>query len=64
VLEYASKITGLKTIEAWTRKNNEKSVNLLERNGFIRDFDAEKNFGVEKMGDEVIYSFCADQYFM
>lgn len=42
VINYAFTIMQLKTIEALPHKDNIKSIQVLERNGFSRDFDLKK----------------------
>ncbi len=42
VIEYGFSVMKLKTIEALPVKENKKSIQLLERNHFVRDYDIEK----------------------
>lgn len=57
VIDYSFNTLQLKTIEAWTTAPNFRSINVLERNHFQRDFDAERMINKESDGtDSVIYS--------
>jgi ribosomal-protein-alanine N-acetyltransferase len=55
VLNYASSVLHIKTIEAFSHKHNESSIALLTKNEFKRDLQAE--FGVKDLPLEMaIYS--------
>jgi ribosomal-protein-alanine N-acetyltransferase len=55
VLNYASSILHIQTLEAWSHKHNESSIALLTQNEFKRDLQAE--FGVKDLPLEMaIYS--------
>lgn len=57
VIDYSFKILQLTTIEAWTTKQNLRSIKVLERSRFQRDFDAERTINKENEGiNSVIYS--------
>lgn len=48
ITEYGFTEMKLKTIEAFPVKDNSKSIQLLERNGFVRDFNIDKYNLTEK----------------
>lgn len=56
VIEYAFEEMNVKTIEALPVKDNIKSIQLLERNQFIRDFDIEKyNLSEKEAQNTAVY---------
>ncbi|MGZ3854244.1 MAG: GNAT family N-acetyltransferase [Flavisolibacter sp.] len=63
VLEFGFKQLQLSAIEAWTSQLNIRSTRILERNGFVRDMDMEKNIDRSVEGpDIVIYSLTSEQF--
>lgn len=57
VIDYGINTMQVKVIEAYTHRENKRSRNLLERNGFTRDTELEaKKVGVEEPLTATIYS--------
>lgn len=49
VIDYGSSVMNLKTITAYTHKDNKTSIKLLKKHGFIRDIKLEK---IKIVGEE------------
>ena len=56
VLVYVFENLKFKTIEAWLNTDNLRSIKLLEKNNFARDFDAENKFDKIDNANMIIYS--------
>jgi ribosomal-protein-alanine N-acetyltransferase len=56
VLEYGFENLKLKAIEAVLHEKNLRSIKLLEKNNFIRDFDAENKMDKTENANLIIYS--------
>ena len=56
VLVYVFENLNFKTIEAWLRADNLRSIKLLEKNNFRRDFDAENKIDKIENANMLIYS--------
>jgi ribosomal-protein-alanine N-acetyltransferase len=56
VLAYGFENLKFKTIEAWLNTDNLRSIKLLEKNNFTRDFDAENKFYKIDNANMIIYS--------
>lgn len=57
VLRYGFDKLKLKKIEGWTHRDNMSSIRLLEKNGFVRDEEAEKRkLSGEDRANTLIYS--------
>jgi ribosomal-protein-alanine N-acetyltransferase len=64
VVEYGFKTMQLKTIEAWLRADNNRSIKLLEKNKFKRDKNAEVRMNAEERElGLTVYSQTNPKYF-
>jgi len=57
VIEFGFSVLKLRIIDAWLHKDNQRSIKILEKNNFIRDFEAEeKAHKDEENRNIIIYS--------